>query len=481
MQEPIYVGLAKKMSAMIEKGVYKAGDKLPSLRSIHKQSGISIGTILQAFIYLQDKGLVSSRKKSGYFVNYQSKQHLPLPQTIPVSLSERTVHTDKLLQKLRKEGSGKNFVSFANALPDHRLLPFNSIKRAIQNGSRNISGSYLSLEEPKGSSQLREAIAKRSFTWKGLLHADDVIITNGAIEAVNLCLKAVTQPGDTVLVQAPCYYGIMQSLEFLNLKVVAIPCHSQTGINIEDIEDACSKLKIKACVLVSNFNNPNGVCLSSEKKKEIARFANKMKLPVIEDDIYGDIFFEHNRPDTIKTYDTHGWVLLCNSFSKSLFPGFRLGWCAPGRFIYEVERFKSMTNLASCNFTQQVLYELLNTGLYDRHLQKFRNELHKNLVRTIHQIEQYFPQGTKITRPLGGLVIWVELPEHINSVQLQEAALDQKISFAPGEIFSAKGDYKNFIRISYCNMWDKKNERALMKLGVLCQSWPNSVSTVGGE
>jgi DNA-binding transcriptional MocR family regulator len=139
--------------------------------------------------------------------------------------------------------------------------------------------------------------------------------------------------------------------------------------------------------------------------------------------------------------------------------------------MYEVERFKSMANLATCNFTQKILFELLNTGLYDRHLQKFRNELNKNLVRTIHQIEQYFPQDTKITRPDGGLVIWVELPEHINAVQLQEAALDQGISIAPGEIFSAKGDYKNYIRISYCNIWDKKTEKALMKLGILCQSW----------
>jgi len=470
MREPLYIDLAKRINVMIDKGIYKAGDKLPSLRSLHKENGISIGTILQAFIHLQDKGLVSSREKSGYFVNPPSGKQLPLPETIPVTLSERTVHIDQLLQKLRREGSGKNFVSFGNAIPDHRLLPFNSIKRAIQNGSRDTSGSYLSIAEAKGNKPLREMIAKRSFLWKGLLHADDLIITNGAMEAVNLCLKAVTMPGDTVLVQAPCYYGIMQSLEYLNLKIVAIPCHAETGIDLEDLTDACSKLKIKACVLVSNFNNPDGACLSSEKKKEIAEFAAKMKIPVIEDDLYGDLFFGHNRPDTIKTYDKEGWVLYCNSFSKTLLPGFRLGWCAPGRFIYEVGRFKSMANLATCNFTQKVLQELLQMGVYDRHLQKFRNELQKNLLRTIHQIEQTFPKGTKLTRPSGGLVIWVELPGSIDSVQLQEAALKEGISIAPGEIFSAQGDYKNYIRISYCSLWEKKTEKALIKLGMLCQS-----------
>jgi DNA-binding transcriptional MocR family regulator len=471
MQNPLYIELANKIAVMIDEGIYKTGDKLPSLRSIHRQKGISVGTILQAFIYLQDKGFITSREKSGYFVNYQSKQHLQFPKTIPVSISERTVHIDKLLKKLRKEGSGKNFVSFANALPDHRLLPFNSIKRAIQTISRDISGSYLSLEEPKGNKQLRGVIARRSFMWNGSLQPDDMIITNGAIEAVNLCLRTVTQPGDAVLVQAPCYYGIMQSLELLDLKAVAIPCDSQTGININDMEEACQKLNIKACVLVSNFNNPNGACLSSEKKKQIARSAGKMKIPVIEDDIYGDIYFGHKRPGTIKTYDAQGWVMLCTSFSKSLFPGFRLGWCAPGRFTDQVERLKSMMNLASCNFSQKVLLELLNRGLYDRHLRKFRNELHKNLAGTIELIERYFPGGTKISRPDGGLVIWVELPGHINSVQLQDAALAQGIGIAPGEIFSARGDYKNYIRISYCNVWDKKTERALVRLGMLCQSW----------
>ena len=241
MQDSLYIDLANKIAVMIDEGVYKAGEKLPSLRSIHKQRGISIGTILQAFIYLQDRGMITSKEKSGYFVNYQPKQPLQFPKTIPVSLSERTVHIDRLLKKLRKEGSGKHFVSFANALPDHRLLPFNSIKRSIQTISRDISGSYLSLEEPKGNRQLRGMIAKRSFMWNGLLQADDLVITNGTMEAVNLCLKAVTQPGDAVLVQAPCYYGIMQSLEFLNLKVVAIPCDSQTGIDIGDMEDACRR------------------------------------------------------------------------------------------------------------------------------------------------------------------------------------------------------------------------------------------------
>jgi len=467
MKEPIYLDMANKLASMIEENVYKAGEKLPSLRSLHRQNGISIGTVLQAFNHLADKGLITSREKSGYFVSYGFKRKLPPPQTIPASLSERTVRIDRLLQKLRADGTGKDFVSFANALPDHRLLPFNGIKRALQTVSRDISGSYLAIEERKGNVQLREEIAKRSFAWNGSLHADDLVITNGAMEAVILCLKAVTKEGDTILAQDPCYYGIMQTLEYLNLKVVTIPCHSDTGIDVADVEAACDKFDVKACVLVANFNNPDGACLNSEKKRQLAELASKRKLPVIEDDLYGDIFFHGNRPDTIKTYDKNGWVMYCSSFSKSLVPGFRIGWCAPGKFAYEVARLKSMHNGPVCNFTQRALHQLLASGLYERHLKKFRVELQKNLLRTMHLIEQHFPEGTKISSPFGGLVIWIELPPNINTVNLQDEAFTRGISYAPGEIFSANGDYQNYLRISFCRLWDTKTENALIRLGEL--------------
>jgi DNA-binding transcriptional MocR family regulator len=424
--------------------------------------------VLQAFTYLQDLGLITAREKSGYFVSFRQGRQSALPQTIPGSLSERAVHIDSLLRKLREERSDKSFVSFSNALPDHRLLPFNGIKRAIQHISRDTSGSYLSLEDSAGNLELREAIARRSFTWGGVLHADDLVITDGATDALNNCLRAVTQPGDTVLVQEPCYYGILQSLEFLSLKRISIPCHSETGIDIHDLEDACNRFQVKACILVSNFNNPTGASLSSDKKKKIAALAGKRKVPVIEDDIYGDIFFEYGRPDTIKTYDKNGWVLLCSSFSKSLFPGFRIGWCAPGRFLYEVSRFKSMNNIATANFSQKVLLELLTSGIYDRHLKQMRKSLQKNLFQTIRLVEKHFPAGIKISRPKGGLVLWIELSKSIDAAQIQDAALRQGIGIAPGEIFSADGKYKNYIRIGYCTLWSTATEKALAKLGSLC-------------
>ncbi|RFM28238.1 aminotransferase-like domain-containing protein [Deminuibacter soli] len=471
IKTPAYIQLADKITLLINKGVYRQGDKLPSLRSIHRENGISIGTALEAFRHLLDKGLITAHEKSGYFVSDTSSNALPLPAVLPATLSQHSIHIYELIQRVRKEGTGKDFISFANALPDHRLLPFNGIKRAIQETSRDASGAYLALEAAKGNRQLRQAIAKRAFTWGGSLHMDDVIVTNGTMEAITLCLRTVTQPGDTVLIQSPCYYGIMEALEYLGLKAVSIPSHPETGIALPQLESACDRLNIKACLLVSNFNNPDGASLSTAAKQYIAAFAAKRKMPVIEDDIYGDLFFGTRRPDTIKTYDKHGWVMLCSSFSKSLFPGFRMGWCAPGRFAYEVERFKSMNNIASCNFSQRTLQLLLHGGTYNRHLQQFRTALQKNMLKTLQLVEKHFPEGTRATKPQGGLVLWLELPQHINAAALQEAALEKNVALAPGEIFSATGQYKHYIRLSYCNLWSAKTEKALIKLGQLCQGF----------
>ncbi|SEW51557.1 aminotransferase-like domain-containing protein [Chitinophaga arvensicola] len=467
MKEPAYISIANKFAKMIDDGIYKPGEKLPSIRSMHKKSGVSIGTILQSFNYLMDKDIVVSREKSGYYVNDNLAKSLPVPEVLPVSLSERTVHIDQLLQKMPVDRTGKDFVSFGNAVPDNRLLPFNSIKRAIQQTSRDVSGSYLSLETRYGNKQLCEAIAKRSMHWQGPVHANELVITNGAAEAMVCCLKAVTQPGDTVLVQEPCFFGIMQILELLGLKMATIPSHPTTGISVENIKAACRKLAIKACVFVSNFNNPDGASISTDQKKQIAGLANTLQMPIIEDDIYGDLFFKGGRRDTIKAYDKDGWVMYCSSFTKTLAPGLRIGWTAAGRFTYDVARIKAMMNHSTSCFSQRVILQLLTTGVLEKHLQKFRLEMQMNQHRYIAVIEKHFPAGTKVTQPGGGIYLWVELPDAVNTSVFLEKAFEHNISYAPGEIFSSKGKYLHYIRLSYSGLWEKKAEKALIKLGKL--------------
>ncbi len=253
IKEPAYIAFANEISKMIDEGTYKPGDKLPSIRSLHKLKGISIGTILQSFNLLLDKRLIVSKEKTGYFVNNVPLSKLPLPDVLPVSLSVRGVHIDTILKKIPVDRTTKGFISFANGLPDNRLLPFNSIKRAIQQVSRDLSGSYLGLENRYGNSELCELIAKRSIHWKGAVKANEIVTTNGAAEAILCCLKAVTAPGDTVLVQEPFFFGIMQILVCLNLNVITIPSHSVKGIQASTGLDACDQFSVKCFIFVSLF------------------------------------------------------------------------------------------------------------------------------------------------------------------------------------------------------------------------------------
>jgi DNA-binding transcriptional MocR family regulator len=459
--------IADKIEVYINRETYRPGDKLPSLRMIRQQHRVSIGTALEAYLSLCDKGLVISREKSGYFVARKSSAINELPKSITTVISKQKVNINRTLEKVTHENQGNIFISFFNAVPVLDMLPFNAIRRSLQNASRNLQGSHILYESTKGNEKLRELIAKRSFHWNGNLNGEDIIITNGTLEAINICLRAVTRPGETVIVETPCYYGILQCIEQLDLKVIELPGDSEHGIDLKQLENIAKKFKVAACLFVSNFNNPNGVKLAESKKQAIAAFANRTRTPVIDDDIYGDLYFGKNRPGNIKTYDTNGWVLLCSSFSKTLVPGYRMGWCAPGRFTEKVKKIKAATNVSTSSIAQQSLIELLNTGSYDRHLRRMRNALQKQMLLTVQMIEDCFPKGTKLSRPEGGFVIWIEFPKKINAFSFQIKALEQNIDIAPGPIFSSRGDYKNYIRISFHNPWNEKVKKALQKLGSL--------------
>lgn len=466
-----YITIATKLEALINNDTYPIGEKLPSLRTVHLQYNVSIGTVLKAFILLEDKGLITGKERSGYIVLRKSITAAALPQSIKRASAQQIVTVNQTLQKVMYPDSDhKAYVSFFNAVPDTSLLPFNAIRRSLQQASRDLTGAHLLYEQANGNALLRQEIAKRSFHWNGKLAADDVVITNGALEAVSLCLRAVTKMGDTVVVETPFYHGILQSIAALGLKIIELPGDTSTGINLQQLAQVCSTYKVAACVLISNFNNPNGVMLSDEKKQAIASFANRNKLPVIDDDIYGDLHFDVQRPSNLKTYDTNGWVLLCSSFSKSVAPGYRIGWCAAGRFTEQVIKLKAITNVATTSVVQLSLLELLTTGAYDRHLRKLRPALHRLVLLTSQAIEKHFPPGTRISRPRGGIVLWIELPKAINAFVLQRSALAKQINIAPGPLFSNKGDYTNYIRISCNNVWSNKIENALKKLGGIVSS-----------
>jgi DNA-binding transcriptional MocR family regulator len=305
--------------------------------------------------------------------------------------------------------------------------------------------------------------------WGGTLSPDDIVITAGCTEAINLSLRAVTEPGDIVAVESPTFFGFLDILETLGLQSMEICTCPANGIHLESLEEAMEKAPIKACIVMANAHNPLGCSMSDQNKERLVDLATRRKIPLIEDDVYGDLYFGPDRPRTLKSFDRDGWVLLCSSFSKTLAPGYRVGWVAPGRFRERVAHLKRASSIGNPILPQLMIAEFLISGSYDLHLRKLRKIYIDQIDRMIHAISRFFPDGTRVTRPRGGHIIWVALPEQVDSLKLQQRALEEKISVAPGTIFSAGGEFQNFVRINAGIAWDDRIERALMVLGRLTE------------
>ncbi|MEO8406180.1 MAG: PLP-dependent aminotransferase family protein, partial [Chitinophagaceae bacterium] len=316
-----------------------------------------------------------------------------------------------------------------------------------------------------GNIELRNQVAKLAFNWGGKIKPEEILITSGCLEAIILCLRAATQHGDTVAVESPNYFGIFQAIESMGLKVVEIPSSPVTGLDIESLQEALKKHTIKACVVIPNFNNPIGGCMPDEKKKELVSIITKHNIPLIEDDIYGELYFGKNRPRTCKYYDTKGLVMHCSSLSKSLAPGYRIGWVIPGKFLDQVKQMKRIQSINSPTLTQAAIAHFLQNGRYEYHLKTLRKALHTQCLRYMQAIIKYFPEDTKVSRPNGGFVLWIQLNKKVNAFKLRTEAMKQRISIVPGKIFSASHSYDHCIRISFGKPWDENADYGLMMLG----------------
>ena len=322
---------------------------------------------------------------------------------------------------------------------------------------------------PPGVEALRRQIARRSPDMGCNFSPRDITVTCGALEALGLSLRAVAKPGDVIAMESPTYFGILESAASLGMKIIEIPTNPQSGMDLNQLEAAIRKHRVKACVVMTNSHNPLGYVLPDHYKKALVDVTARWNVPLIEDDTYGDLAHQDLRPRTAKSFDRNGLVILYSSFSKILSPGYRIGWVAAGRFREDVERLKLLTSVASPSLPQSVIAEFLATGGYDRYLKRLRTRLAGQVESVRQAIAKYFPQGTRISRPAGGYMLWIEFPPRINALKLYRAALAENISILPGTIFSATGQYKNHIRINCGHVWSEIYDRALLTLGRLCE------------
>jgi len=360
-----------------------------------------------------------------------------------------------------------DIVPFGAATPSSELLPGAKLSRIMAAVSRRAVKAGIGYDMPPGSEALRREIAKRSLDWGTNLSADELITTCGCTEALMLSLRAVTNAGDIVAVESPTYFGVLQAMEELRLKALEIPTHPRLGMDLEALEKAISKRRIAACLAVPNFNNPLGSLMQDEHKSQLIEILGAREIPLIEDDIHGDLHFGPHRPRVAQSYDKRGLVLLCGSISKTLAPGYRVGWIAPGRFYNRVKSLKLTSTLATATLPQLTVAEFMANGGYDHYLRFLRQTLASQIERVSSAISEWFPAETKVTRPQGGFVLWVELTPGVDSLELHRRAMLEKISVAPGPMFSARSDFGNCIRINCGRPWSNRREEAIRTLGAI--------------
>ncbi len=465
--EPLYASLANTLRTGMEDGVYQTGDRMPGVRTLSTQQGVSIATAVMAYRKLEQEGYLESRERSGFYVRPRVASLVPEPRTSSPALRPRVVTGQQLVLHLAKSTHDSSIVNLGAAVPAPEFLPMQAIERALVKAARHHRVRAATYAFPPGDPELRRQIAQRMAAAGCPIHPDEIVITNGCQEALTLALRAVTQPGDVVAIESPTFYGLLQVIESLGLEALEIPTHPREGISLEALELALERWPVKACVAVPNFSNPLGYRMPDARKQQLLALLNRSEIPLIEDDIYGDLGFETTRPTPCKGLGRQADVLYCSSFSKTLSPGLRVGWIVPGRHLERVEYLKYVSNLATPSVPQIAVAELLASGQYDRHLRSVRSLYAQAVARMTEAVTRHFPEGIRVTQPEGGFVIWVELPKSVDSIQLAQQALAEGISIAPGPIFSATQKYKNFIRLSCACPWDARIERSLATLARL--------------
>ncbi|MDH6170887.1 DNA-binding transcriptional MocR family regulator [Variovorax boronicumulans] len=461
-----YEEVADFVAGLAGSGTLKPGTRAPSLREISTLQRTSLSTAVQAYRLLEDRGILEVRPQSGYYVA-KAPPALPVPTTARHSIRPAKVELSDLMLDLLKHASDDSLVPLGCAIPNQRLLSSSRLDLVLARTARVKGSQCNTYSPPHGEMSLRLEIARRALRFGQALAPDDIAITCGCTEALALALDAVTQPGDTVAIESPTYFGLLQVLRAKRLKVIELPTSADTGVDVDALGNAVASGKVRACVLASSFSNPLGCTMPEENKRAVLRLLARHRVPLIEDDVYGDIHFGEERPLPFSALDTHDNVIYCGSFSKTLAPGYRIGWIATRRHMARVLETKFTTSLATPVLTQVALAAFLSNGDYDRHLRRVRREFADTLARMTQVIEQAFPPGTKVSRPKGNFVLWIELPEPVDTRLLFAQALEKGICFAPGGVFSASGQYGHCLRLSGGHGWDARIEKGLRTLGAM--------------
>lgn len=461
-----YQQLIDQIQQQISTEIWLPGEKLPSLREQVSLSSMSLMTVMHAYQVLESQGWIQSRPQSGYYVAPRAEFLNQPASHQKVQLAE-SVDINAFIFDVLQACRDPHIIPFGSAFPDPGLFPQRQLMRSLATVSHTLKPADALNNLPPGNEALRKTLAQR-YALQGIqVSPDEIVITNGAMEALNLSMQAVTEPGDWVAIENPCFYGALQVIERLKLKAVAIATDPQYGMDLAELSSALGRWPIKACWVMTNQQNPVGCTLSKEKKQQLVTLLEQHQVMLIEDDVYSELYFGSEKPLPAKAFDRDNRVLHCSSFSKNLVAGFRVGWVAAGKHAQRIQRLQLMSTLATSAPMQLALANYLGTRSYDSHLRRLRQQLEQRKNQARSSLKRHLPATARINDSQGGYFLWIELPRQINTTELYYRALQHNISIAPGKMFSSGEQYANYFRFNTAWSWGEAQEAAVAKLGGL--------------
>jgi len=468
----LYENLADELGKAIDRGALRAGDRLPSVRRLAQERSVSVATVLEAYLRLENAGLIEVRPKSGHFVRRRTtltaEPRTPRTCTTPSRVTVSDAYT-KILEAMRDP----ELLPFGCATIDPSYLPIAALNRIITQVTREMTTVGARYEGAPGLLTLRRQIARRAVEAGVAISEHDLCTTIGATEGLSLALRAVARPGDVIAVESPAYFGVLQAIEGLGMRTLEIPANPRTGLDVSAFEEALRLQPVRALVCAPTVANPLGSIMPDDERERLVRITKRHDIPVIEDDVYGELVFDGSRPRPLRAFaapshESH--VLLVSSVSKTLAPGYRVGWIAGGRWHDQIVRLKYGATLACPTLLGMAVAEFLASGGYDRHLRRLRTAIAGNVERYREAIVTQFPEGTRVSAPRGGFVLWVELPAGVDALTLHEQALRRRIVLAPGPLFSARNRFTNFIRMSAGTPWSERVDEGIKTIARLIAS-----------
>jgi DNA-binding transcriptional MocR family regulator len=480
-----YQMLAENLRKQIDSKTYRPGDRLPSVRELAMGHGFSMETVLHALRVLENNGLVEARIRSGFYVREPRLRCVAPPSKTVTVFRPKDVALRALRQQTVAFGTSKNVVPLGLGLLSSEILPTRRLAQTVAAVARRYPVEVTTQAAVPGTESLRQQLAQRAGAWGCFFSPDDFVITCGASEALHLALRAVSERGDIVLVESPCYFGILEIIENLGLRVVELATDPQEGIDLVELENVLKRFnRVAACVLVTNYSNPLGFSLSTSSKRNLVQLLARFGVPLIEDDIFGELYRpETERPKVAKSFDNDGSVILVGSLSKTLAPGLRIGWIVPGKFRERILELKSATSFATPSIPQLAAAEFLRFGSFDAHLRRLRRFLAEQVYRFSSAIAESFPAHTKISRPSGGFLLWIELEPGFDALEFAAEALNRyRIAVIPGNLFSARGErYGNCFRISCGHAFSPRLAEAIGTLGRIAAGMTCEGNYFGGR